>query len=552
QRCLQKEPDRRYQSADALLSELRGPTAGRQNRAAQRAGLVACGVLALTLGYSAYASRNGPAVPRQLSTVLPRTLRPGSIAIIPFTTPDSTSGRDYVTPGLTAELVRGLGSTPGIQVASWRSVHQAMSRDSAVPAMGRELGVAAVLKGTVRRAGDSVIIAAHLARSSDGRVLWSRSFDATAGKAIIAAEEVRHAVTVALGVHDSSRASRTERHAAADLVVYDLYLRGRLAYDKRTPAGLQEAALLFREAIARDSSFARAYVGLADVYTAPQSGPAAEGFRRAKPLIAHALAQDSMLAAAHKAAGWIAMWYDRDWSGAERHLRRALALDSSDVWAYHWYAGYLGAVGRTDESLAITRQATALDPVSSATATHVGIHLFWRRRYGEAIAVLERALEVDTTWARTHLVLARVYLAVGRHEDAIRELRRPGLQYAAFEPEAVLAYALGISGHLEEARDMAAKFEARARASLARPIDLVAVHLGLRDTARALEWVERIPEDRGSMFFLLTEPMYEPIRKSARFRRVLEKLGLPDAAIPADSTEAVGPAAQPTTFRRPS
>jgi tetratricopeptide (TPR) repeat protein len=224
------------------------------------------------------------------------------------------------------------------------------------------------------------------------------------------------------------------------------------------------------------------------------------------------------------------MWYDRDWPAAERHLKRALELDPNDIWAYHWYAAYLSAVGRPDESLAMTRQATALDPVSSATATHVGIHLVWRRRYTEAAAVLERALQVDTTWRRTPLVLGRVYAALGRYDEAIVQLKRPGLQYGAFEPDALLGHIYGLSGRTGEARAIAAKFEARARGSSARPVDLAVIYLGMRDTSRALDWIERIPDDRGSMFFLLTEPMFDPVRENPRFHRVVEQLGLADAA----------------------
>jgi tetratricopeptide (TPR) repeat protein len=307
-------------------------------------------------------------------------------------------------------------------------------------------------------------------------------------------------------------------------------LRGRFAYDQRTASGLAEAGVYFREAIAHDSTFARAYIGLADVLSAAQDSRADQRFERAKPLVARALAFDSTLAEAHRSAGWIAMWYDHDWATAERHLRRALALDPSDIWIYHSLAAYLAAVGRTRESLALTREAIAIDPVSSATATHVGMHLFWSRRYDDAIAVLQRALTVDTTWQRTHAMLGRTYLAVGRYDDAIRALRRTGYEYAALSPEAILAYGLGIAGHTEEARGIVERLEERARASYVRPLDLVAGHLGLGDTARALTWAEKMPDDRGSMFFVLVEPMFDPIRATPRFQRVIARLGLADAA----------------------
>jgi tetratricopeptide (TPR) repeat protein len=270
------------------------------------------------------------------------------------------------------------------------------------------------------------------------------------------------------------------------------------------------------------------------------TGAPADRWERVKPMVAKALELDSTLALAHRMAGWIAMWQDRDWPAAERHLSRALALDSSDISTYYQYAAYLAATGRLEEGLATARRATAVDPVSSMTATEVGLHLYYNRRYDEAVAVLERALVVDTIWwQKMPIVLGRAYLAVGRYDDAIREFRRAGVQSSeGFEAPALLGYALGIAGRTHEAMALVTQYDERARASSARPMDLVAIHLGVGDTARALDWLEQIPGDRGSRFYLLSEPIFDPIRGSARFRRVLERLGLGEAARRVDSTRA--------------
>jgi hypothetical protein len=122
-----------------------------------------------------------------------------------------------------------------------------------------------------------------------------------------------------------------------------------------------------------------------------------------------------------------------------------------------------------------------------------------------------------------------VYLAVGRNDDAIRAMRRTGYEYAAFEPGAILAYGLGLTGHTAEARGMVDRLEERARGSYVRPVDLVAAHLGLGETSRALDWAERMPDDRGSMFFVLTDPLFDPIRDTPRFQVVIARFGLADA-----------------------
>ncbi|HSE68806.1 MAG TPA: hypothetical protein VLB12_17565, partial [Gemmatimonadales bacterium] len=338
-------------------------------------------------------------------------------------------------------------------------------------------------------------------------------------------EQIRRAVVEALGFGGAD-STMAPRGATTDLVAYDLYLRGGHA------ASHDEAVDLFGKAIARDSGFALAYARLAELYMWSWTGAPVDRWDRAKPLAEKALELDSTLALAHRMAGWIAMWQDHDWSAAEGHLSRALALDSSDTWTYYRYAAYLAATGRMEEGLAIARRATAIDPVSSLTATEVGLHLYWNRHYDEAIAVLERALVADTIWSqKMPMVLGRAYLAVGRYDDAIREFRHAGLESSeGFEAPALLAYALGIAGRTHEANALIAQYTERARASSARPLDLVAVHLGVGDTARALDWLEQIPDDRGSRFYLLSEPMFDPIRGSARFQRVLEQLGLGEAA----------------------
>jgi TolB-like protein/tetratricopeptide (TPR) repeat protein len=482
----------------------------------------------------------------QLSTVLPLPRHPGTIAILSLAegrSDESPDGQQYATAaivdGLGWELSRGLARTPGIRVTDRASVRILADAGADVKGLGRRLGVTTVLEWNLRRRDSLIDVDARLVRTSDGRDLWSHVYERSVGKVGAIPEEIRRSVAGVLGLGRADSAM-ARRGVTNDLVAYDLFLRGVFASSKYTPAGQEEAVGLFRQAIARDSGFALAYACLAYAEMKTWSGAPADGWRRAKPLVAKALELDSTLAFAHRMAGWNAMWQERDWPAAERHFGRALALDSSDVWTYHQYAAFLAATGRMEEGLAVIRRATTLDPISSFTATEVGFHLYLNRRYTDAIAVLERAEAADTVWEQMMpMVLGRAYLAVGRYDDAIRELRRAGLQTSdGFEAPALLAYAFGSAGRTREVRPLVSQYVERARASSARPLDLVAVHLGLGDTARALDWVEQIPRDRGSRFYLLSEPMFDPIRGSPRFRRVLESLGLGAAADRADSIRA--------------
>ncbi len=536
-RCLDKDPAQRYASADELLLALRAPHAARTGWfvARRSRSRMALAVVLLSVGAIATLAARRERDPQQTaappaSPIAPPASHAGSIAFVPFTSVGAVGSHAYLTEGMTSEVMLRLASVPQLRVANPVALLIASKDTADIRVIASRLGTSSVLRGTIRHADGRMHISAQLLRAADGRALWAKTYDAPASDALTVAEDIGREVVAALGVATTAPSRGVAHRTPGNPIAYDLYLRGRFAYLQRTPTAFAEASVYFREAIAHDSTLARAYIGLADVLSAAQESRADERFRRAKPLIARALAQDSTLASAHRAAGWHAMWYDRDWPTAERHLRRALALDPSDIWNYHSLAAYFAAVGRPRESLAVTREATAIDPVSSATATHVGLHLYWSRRYDESIAVLERALSKDTTWQRTHALLGRVYLAVGRNDDAIRALRRTGYEYTAFEPEAMLAYGLGVAGQTAEARGMVDRLEERARGSHVRPVDLVAAHLGLGNTARALDWAERMPDDRGSMFFVLTDPLFDPIRSAPRFQRVIQRFGLADAA----------------------
>ena len=552
-RCLEKEPERRYPSAAEVLSALRAPLPSPEGTLAVRrwrhVGLAIGGVAVIAAAAAVVAMPKHPSPEEslvQLSTVLPLPRQPGAIAII---SPSDDRSFDPVpsgsfTPGCNTgdihdALVQGLSGTPGFHVASRPSVRIAVEAGADVPELGRRLGVTTVLEWDCRPSDGLVHVDARLIRASDGRNLWSGAYARPIGERAEIPDEIRLAVARALGLGRGDSVG-VPRRPTTDLVAYDLYMRGQFARAKNTPAGSEEADGLFREAIARDSSFGLAYARLADVSMETWSGAAADRYRRVKPLFAKALELDSSLAYAHGMMGWIAMWQDRDWAAAERHLVRALARDSSSVGNYYKYAGYLAATGRMEEGLAVVRRATALDPLSSITATEVGLHLYWNRRYPEAIAVLERALAVDTIWwQKMPIVLGRAYLAVGRNDDAIREFRHAGVQTSeGFEAPALLGYALGIAGRTHEARAYVTQYELRAYASSARPIDLVAVQLGVGDTAKALDWLEQIPGDLGSRFYLLSEPIFDPLRGSARFQRVLDRLGLGEAAKRAESGRA--------------
>jgi serine/threonine protein kinase len=278
-RCLEKDPERRYQSAAALLSALRAPLPPSDRpqsvgRRWKRAGLA---VGAVAVAAAAILAAPGRPSPRdrlplaQVSTVLPPSPPPGAIAILPFAegpADESLDGRHYlkegITEGVSDELIRGLSSTPGIRVTNRASVRILVDSGADIRTLGRRLGVTAVLEWALRRSDSLAVVTARLLQASDERELWSDVYQRPVGELGVIPEEIRRSVTGAL--LGRAKSAEGERLPTSDMVAYDLYLRGRFAYSKWTPAGLDEAAVLFRQAIARDSGFALAYAWLANVY----------------------------------------------------------------------------------------------------------------------------------------------------------------------------------------------------------------------------------------------------------------------------------------------
>lgn len=533
-RCLAKDPADRFPSAEvlrdalyAVTRDLRGETAAdhhdtRRLPAATapvhrvrvvRPVVLALGVLAtVALGWRW--TRGG---------ALSAAPTAPTLAVLPLTPADTVETDRGLAMTITESLRQQLAAIPGLRVPSLDHT-MAARRTGGTPAeMGARAGATATLTGTIQREGNLVTVQAALIGSGRGDTIWHSRLQRTIGELAAAEQEIVKSVAAALGA-----TARPWRQP--DPVAYELYLRGRRALDRWSDSTLEPAAFYFREAIARDSGFARAWLGLAETYTALQSTPPADRFRLAKPLVARAIAAQPDLAAAHDQAGWIAFLYDHDWAGAEQHYLRALALDPNEIWTYHGYAALLSATGRTDSSLAITRRAMPLDPRGAPTTTHLAIHLYQRGRYAEAIAMLEDLLARDSTsWPRAHLVLGRNYLAVGRYDEALQLLRRYAPEYAGLEARGVLAHALAVSGRTAEARAMVDAMEAEARARDLGAVNLVVAYAGLGDTARALDWLERVPDDRGHLLFLLTEPWYDRLRGSPRWRRVIERLGLTSA-----------------------
>jgi eukaryotic-like serine/threonine-protein kinase len=455
-----------------------------------------------------------------------------SIAVLPFVNASPDPENEYLSDGITDELIDALTKVAGLRVASRTSVFALKGKPQDVRGIGALLGASEVLEGTVRRAGHRLRITAQLTSTDDGRLLWSQRYDRTLDDVFAIQDEI--ARTIVNTLRATSFADLAEPPVpryTGNLTAYGLYLRGRYAWNKRTQEGVAEGIQHFEQAIAADPTYAPAYTGLADSYALHvdyRSVPVAEGFERAKAYARKALELDETLAEAHASLAWSLFVYDWDWEGAEREFRRAIELDPLYATAHQWYGFLLASRGRLEEALVEGHTAQELDPASLSVRRSLGWLYLYARRYEQAQYHLARVIAMNPTAEESFRVLGLTLALQGSFEWAERTLREAvALPGASTYSKATLGYALGLAGQRAEAEAILAELHARAAAEYVSPVSFATLYLGLGEIEPALLWTERAyAERRGWLAYLRVNPIMDPLRGEPRFQALVEKMRL--------------------------
>jgi tetratricopeptide (TPR) repeat protein len=399
--------------------------------------------------------------------------------------------------------------------------------------VSRKLNVATVLDGSVRREGNRLRVTAELVDAREGTRLWADRYDRGVRDVFQVQDELARAIVGALRV-PLKLASRPDgplvKAATMDPAAHDLYLQGRFLWNQRTYESLLRAASYFERAAARDSSYAEAYAGLADTYVLlPFYGSTrpTEAYPRAEAAALRALALDSTGAEAHASLGLVRMYADYDWRAAEAEFRRSLALNPSYATAHHWYGDYLIAVGRLEESLAAMERARALDPLSRIIAGDLSYALVVNRRYDDAVRQARATLELDPNFERGLNYLCVAYLYKRMPREATTACERATVLSGRTLSMGRLATAYAAAGERAKALAVLRELEAGARRRYVSPYQIAMAQLGLGDTARSFEWLERGYTARDPyLTHNLFEPLWDPVRADPRFKRLLAQLGL--------------------------
>ncbi len=455
-----------------------------------------------------------------------------SIAVLPFANLSADKENEYFSDGLTEELINALAQLEGLRVVSRTSVFRFKGAAEDVRDIGRKLQVAAVLEGTVRRAGSRLRVTAQLIDVADGYHLWSRRFDREMKDAFEVQDELAQAIVetlkIKLGTEDRARLAR---RYTANPRAHELCLQGRYHFYQFTKTGFHEAIEYFARARTEDPDCAEAAAWLAAAYFClVQFGweRPRDVMPKATAAVHEALRIDPDSANAHTVLAGIRHWYEWDWAGAEKEYRRALELNPGDAFAHVTYAEALAHLGRFEQALAMARRAVDLEPVSLETNRMLGLVLLLAQRYQEAIVQCQATLELDPHYYYSHLCLALVYGTQGRYPEA-RKAAAQAVELAPGEPvcEATLGWVLAAAGERAAATRILDELTARRLRGYCSALLIGWIHSGLGQAEEALRWIETAVEDRDPLVAALRVfPLAGSLCATPSLQRLLGKTGL--------------------------
>jgi TolB-like protein/DNA-binding winged helix-turn-helix (wHTH) protein/Tfp pilus assembly protein PilF len=509
-----KSTDYEVQSASAPAAEARPALPLRRTFAFAAAGLC----VAAALAFGLYLGRGTSTAPRI-----------HSIAVLPLVNLSSDPAQEYFADGMTDELITDLASIASLRVISRTSAAHYKGTRKTLPEIARELGVDAVVEGSVSRSTNKVRIRAQLIRAAPEEHLWAESYERDLADVLVLQREVATAIAAKIKINlTPQEKARLATARPINPDAYNAYLLGMFHSEKRNPASIAKGIGYFQKAIRIDPGYAQAYVGLAnayfeeDIWGSRAIGSSAEQIR---VNTLKALELDANLAEAHVLMGLIHYLYDWDWPGTEQEYRRAIELNPNYAFTFNRYAYFLQTVGRQQEALAAAHHAVELDPLSVANLCDEGRILYRARQYQNAISRYQRALELDPGYLPALSRMLDANELLGNHAEALAYLDKwqktlgPDIQRRA-----PIAWIYARTGKRREAAQIV-----QAIVKDGTPADdpgLVYVYAALGDRDRAFASLQRGVQERSMLPILLADPALDSLRADPRFEQLLGRVGL--------------------------
>ena len=384
--------------------------------------------------------------------------------------------------------------------------------------------------GRVQQLDDRLVISVELVDVTDGSQLWGEHYTRELSDIFAVQEEIAKEISEKLRLKlTPAERKRLTKRSTESTEAYQLYLKGRFFWNKRTEEGLRQSIEYFQQAIEKDPGYAAAYAGLSDSYALLALRglvPAKEAFPKARVAARKALEIDDELGEAYASLAHVRL-HEWDWVGLEEEFQRALHLNPGHSIAYPWYAEYLMAIGKADESIAIARQAQEIDPLSPAINANMAIAFYFARQYDQGIEQLRQGLELGPNHF-LHFRLGQAYLQKRKYEEAIQEMQKAAtLSGRSTEILAGLGQAYAAAGLKEELQQVLDELNEQSKERYVSPYYLAKIYASMGEREQAFTWLEKAYEKRNPDFIeLKVEPLLDSIRSDARFQHLLRRVGL--------------------------
>jgi serine/threonine protein kinase/Tfp pilus assembly protein PilF len=510
-KCMEKDRERRYHSAREVTIDLRNLERDS-------------GTTTIT----------GEAPSRKSQTTRRARSRKSidSLAILPIINAGGDPDTEYLTDGITESIINNLSQLPKLRVMARSTVFRYKGKDVDPQRVGQELGVRAALTGRALQRGDLLIIKTELVDTEDGSHLWGEQYNRKLSDIFTIEEEISREISdkLRLKLSGAEKKQLTKRYTENN-EAYQLYLKGRFYWNKRTLEGLKKGIEYFQQAIDNDPGYALAYAGLADSYNILVSYSALaphDAFPKAKAAAIKALELDGRLAEAHTSLAFVKFGYDWDWAEAERGFKQAIQLNPGYSFAHNFYGVLLAALGRLEEAFVEIKKAHDLDPLSLPINTNLGWLMYLARRYDESIQQYLKTIDLDDGFPLAHRRLAQTYEQTQRYGEADAEFEKA----AAFSGDDIeLLSARGhfyaIVGETDKAHGVLRQLEAFAQSRYVPSYLVGRIYLGLGDIDRMFDLLEKALDERyGYLAYLNVEPLFDSVRSDPRFAQLIRRVGL--------------------------
>ena len=464
-----------------------------------------------------------------------RTTQIDSLAVLPFTNGGGDARTDYLSDGVTESLIDNLAHVPDLKVKSRNTVFRYKGKDVDSQKAGNELGVSALVVGRVVPRGDSIEVSAELTDVRDSTVIWGQHYSGKNADIISLQQQIAGDIAAKLRSNmNSSEKRQITKQGTQNPEAYELYLKGRYSWNRRTRSEIATAISYFNQAIAQDPGYALAYSGLADAYGILPifGGTPLDDYPKSNAAARRALELDATLAHPHAVIGGNKMQYDWDFAGGEAELKKALELDPDDATAHMRYGVSIGFVGgRQQEALAEAIRGQQLDPLSLINRSAVGLVHLTARQYDEAIAVCRKVASENPTFAWVHFYLAQAYWGKRMYPQVIEEWKTYG-RLSGDQNESDFALALEEGFHSADWKGALTKGvearQAQRKTGYYSAFMIATLYADLGDKDQAFRWLDTASQERDYwMDYLKTDFLLDPLHSDPRFAELVRKVGLP-------------------------